>query len=354
MSQQSVPVCEGRGRCTFFRQEGDRRVHVCRAENAADQARHGYCEVMHPDPSFAGGRRVKSGTLEVGVRLLVELALVLNLGRDRLVCVDSAKLEIGDVSLKEIAVVIGDAETLERGGSAQLRDESGWPLRTVGASNPHSHAVGRLALQDSSELRSQCPAVADRVEARVEEEVAACEAGERACRNRTSVLRHVAVDDRQTRTKSGSVDVLRGEEEEVDSDAGLDALLGRNSVERVLRAEERLLLVGAVELVVLAVFERAKADGWQGRLEDVELTADALQSEHRRFERAGHGGFDDARFCGQAGQAVEQALDGGSRFERVDEEAVVEREEHVGDVGNDEHLRLVEAGLRMRSTGEHQ
>lgn len=57
-------------------------------------------------------------------------------------------------------------------------------------------------------------------------------------------------------TKTRYVDVLGGEEEDVDADTQLDALLGGRAVERVLGNEEGLLLVRAVELVVLAMLER--------------------------------------------------------------------------------------------------
>ena len=78
------------------------------------------------------------------------------------------------------------------------------------------------------------------------------------------------------RTQTGDVDVLGGEQEQVDSDARLDALLGSGAVEGVLRDEKRLLAVGAVQLRVLAVLERSGADGGQRSLEDVDLAAEVL------------------------------------------------------------------------------
>ena len=69
------------------------------------------------------------------------------------------------------------------------------------------------------------------------------------------------------------------------------------------------------------------------------------ESHHGRLERARHGRLDDSRVGREGGEAVEKALDDRLRLDRVDKEAVEEREEHVDDVGHDEHLRLLEAGL---------
>lgn len=86
----------------------------------------------------------------------------------------------------------------------------------------------------------------------------------------------VAAGETRKNTESRRVDVLGGEEEEVDSDAGFDALLGADAVEGVLREEEGLLLVGTVQLGILAVLERAGTDGGERSLEDVELTAEVF------------------------------------------------------------------------------
>lgn len=58
-------------------------------------------------------------------------------------------------------------------------------------------------------------------------------------------------------TDAGDVDVLRREEEEIDANARLDTFLRRRTVEGVLRNEQRLLLVGAVQLAVFAMLEGA-------------------------------------------------------------------------------------------------
>lgn len=86
----------------------------------------------------------------------------------------------------------------------------------------------------------------------------------------------VAAGETRKDAESRRVDVLRGEEEEVDSDTGLDAFFRRDAVEGVLRQEESLLLVGAVELGVFAVLERSRTDGRQRGLEDVELAAEGF------------------------------------------------------------------------------
>lgn len=77
-------------------------------------------------------------------------------------------------------------------------------------------------------------------------------------------------------TERGGVDVLRREEEQIDPDAGFDALLCRDTVERILRNEQGLFFLGAVQLAVFAVLERAEADGRQRGLEDVELSAEVF------------------------------------------------------------------------------
>lgn len=69
------------------------------------------------------------------------------------------------------------------------------------------------------------------------------------------------------------------------------------------------------------------------------------ERHHCCLQRSRHGRLDDARVGVEVGQAVEQTLDDAPRGDRVDEEAVIEREEHVRDVWHDEHLGLVETGL---------
>jgi hypothetical protein len=88
----------------------------------------------------------------------------------------------------------------------------------------------------------------------MEKGLAACETGEDA--------------------QASNVDILAREEEEVDAEARFGALFGDGAVERLLRRKEGALLVGAVELIVLAMLERAGSDGGQGCLEDVDLAAE--------------------------------------------------------------------------------
>ena len=77
-------------------------------------------------------------------------------------------------------------------------------------------------------------------------------------------------------TERGGVDVLRREEEQIDPDAGLHALLCRDTVERILRNEQGLFFLGTVQLAVFTMLERAEADGRQRGLEDVELSAEVF------------------------------------------------------------------------------
>jgi hypothetical protein len=134
--------------------------------------------------------------------------------------------------------------------------ETGVGGRTVRAPNPHRHARSRFPMHDPRHLRLERLAVPHRVEARMEKQVAASESGKDAKRSR--------------------VDVLRGEKEEVDADSRFDAFFGADTVEGILREEERLLLVGAVQLGVFSVFQGTRTDGGKGGLEDVELAAEVL------------------------------------------------------------------------------
>lgn len=130
-----------------------------------------------------------------------------------------------------------------------------WELRlTVRATDPHGHTACCLSLQYTSDLRSENRSVADGVKARVEEEVAASQAGQS--------------------TESRRVDVLRREQEEVDADSGLDALFRGDAVERILGNEECLLLLRAVELAVFTVLESSETDRRKRGLEDVQLASE--------------------------------------------------------------------------------
>lgn len=95
---------------TVFGDKCNGRVHVGRAEDAADQAGHRDGNVVHAHAPLSVRRSIQCRALEVGVDLLVELALVLNPRRDSLVRVDRAKLEVGDVPLEEVAVVLRDPQ----------------------------------------------------------------------------------------------------------------------------------------------------------------------------------------------------------------------------------------------------
>lgn len=83
-------------------------------------------------------------------------------------------------------------------------------------------------------------------------------------------------DEFKPLTEACHINVLRREEEDVDTNAQLDALFSRCAIEGVLGDEEGLLLVCAVELVVLAMLERTRADSGQRCLENVDLTSKAL------------------------------------------------------------------------------
>jgi hypothetical protein len=77
-----------------------------------------------PDPTLSVGRGVQDSALEVGVGLFVELALVLDDGRNGLVGVQSAEFEIGVVPLIKVAVVISRPQSCGRRsvtGSAEAR-----------------------------------------------------------------------------------------------------------------------------------------------------------------------------------------------------------------------------------------
>lgn len=108
---------------TIFGDVSDGRVEIGGAEDVADNARDGDGEVVDPNATFARRRSVERRTLEVRVRLLVELRLVLDPRRDRLVRVERSELEIGDVSLEEVAEVVRDAETCRRGKLSMRGDQ---------------------------------------------------------------------------------------------------------------------------------------------------------------------------------------------------------------------------------------
>lgn len=71
----------------LFRNKRDGRVHTREPEHVRKQARDGYSEVVHTHATVAGCGRVQDGALKVRVDFLVELAFVLDLGCNRLVCV---------------------------------------------------------------------------------------------------------------------------------------------------------------------------------------------------------------------------------------------------------------------------
>jgi len=84
-------------------------------------------------------------------------------------------------------------------------------------------------------------------------------------------------------TESSSIDVLRREEEQVDSNSCLDALFGADSIERILNSEKSLLLVGTVQLWIFSMFERSWTNSWKGSLENVELTTEIFLKHRSRL-----------------------------------------------------------------------
>ncbi len=213
--------------------------------------------------------------MEMSFVLLVQLAIVLDQRCKTLVGVHGAEFEIGSIVLEKVAKVVGDAQS-------------------VGASKAHRDVVSRFAQDGASDLALQLDAVSYWVEARMEEDLSAGESRQNA--------------------NGGHVNVLRGEEEDVDADARVDALLGSSTIEPVLRNEEVLFLVGAVEFGVLTMLERTRPDGGDGGQEDVDLAADGgecgLRASHRRTESS----ITDHVLAKHAGQIVEQTLDQMARL----------------------------------------
>lgn len=162
---------------TLLGNVGERSVHVGEAEDVGEQARDGDGEVVHPDAALARGGRVQDGALEVGVDLFVELALVLDPGGDGLVGVERAKFEIGDVALEEVAKVVRHAKAWRDKLVSVCSDSKDRQKRTVGAADAHGDAVARFPLGDALDLGPELAAVADGLEARVEEEFATGDSG---------------------------------------------------------------------------------------------------------------------------------------------------------------------------------
>lgn len=208
---------------TLFCTVGDCRIHVRVSEHIGHDLRHGHRNVVEPDSPFSRCACIQYGTLEVRIALVVQLAIVLDKSCDCFVCIQRTEFEIGDIALEEVAKVFR------------------YP-QAFAASHTHRHTVACLSCKDTSYLALQLDAISDRVEARVEEDISARQAGKHA--------------------QACDIDELAREEEEIDADASLDGFFRYTAVERVLGYEELAFLVGTLYFCFVAMLQCARAGRW--------------------------------------------------------------------------------------------